>query len=379
MYNLNNHYDNIWQVALQRFANPRIDYFMPFGATGTENLEGKHVNLGNVDCTILCYDQEPLIKLFNADTFLEIQNRAWSDGIKWSILLNTELDSDPKDDFLKRFRFIDCYYFHHGLAAADWFRGGQWWVNIKSVADRNIEHKFITFNRLTSGDRVYRSLLINELYKHQKLDQGLISYSQDCPMGDNFDREIFRSKHIPDALKLEAVSNLRKLDHNLRIDIQGDIPNQSFNISCIDECNSTFLYVVTETCFWGRKKHLTEKIFKPIVTLNPFLLVGCAHNLEYLRSYGFKTFGKWIDESYDTIEDDIERLTQIGNEINRISNLSLYELKLMYYDMKDVLEHNRNWFYSTDFIRNVYSELVVNFNKACDEFERRTSLESQRL
>jgi len=373
MYNLNNHYDNIWQLALQRFNNPRIDYFMPFGATGLENIESRFVELGNVNCSIFCYDQEPLIKLFNADTFWEIQQKSKSDNLNWTIFLNTELDSDPKDDFLKRFRMIDCYYFHHALAASDWFRGGLYWHQIKPVGSRIIKHKYITFNRLTSNHRVYRSLLVNELFKHDVLDKGLISYSSKCPMGDDFNKEIWASPYIPQGLKLEAISNLRKLDDELRIDIQGNIPNQSFNISCIDECMETFLYVVTETCYWGRKKHLTEKIFKPIVTLNPFLLVGAAHNLEYLKSYGFKSFDKWIDESYDSIENDIDRMTAIGEEIARISRLDSFQIGQIYYDMKSVLEHNRDWFYSIDFTKLVHDELVSNFETACDELERRNS------
>ena len=373
MYNLNNHYDNIWQLALQRFTNPRMNYFMPFGATSLDDIEQQFKSIGGVDCSILAYDQEPLLKLFNPDVFFKIQSDSHSDGLKWTILLNTELDSDPKEDILKRFRMIDCYYFHHALAAADWFRGGNYWYQVKPVADRTINNKFITFNRLTSNDRVYRSLLINELYKHDILKEGLVSYSKQCPMGGDYKVEIMASEHIPDGVKLEALFNIGKIKEELRIDIEGEIPNQSFNISCIPECMETFLYVVTETCYWGRKKHLTEKIFKPIVTLNPFILVGPAHNLAYLRSYGFKTFGKWIDESYDTVEDDIERMQVIGAELKRIASLDLYQLKSLYYDMKEVLEHNQNWFYSQDFIKTVHSELIENFSKACDELVIRNS------
>ena len=71
MYNLNNHYDNIWHLAFQRFSNPRIGYFMPFGSTRLEDIENRFVKLGDVDCTIFCYDQEPLIKFFNTLSLVE--------------------------------------------------------------------------------------------------------------------------------------------------------------------------------------------------------------------------------------------------------------------------------------------------------------------
>jgi hypothetical protein len=375
MYNLNNHYDNIWHLALQRFSNPRIGYFMPFGSTRLEDIENRFVKLGDVDCTIFCYDQEPLIKFFNTKVFVENQDWSHADGFRYTILLNTELDSDPKNDFLTRFRFLDCYYFHHGLAASDWFRGAQFWPQFVPLEKRKLKHKFISFNRLTSADRVYRSLLINEFVKHDVLGQGLVSYSKQCPMGGDYNQELSKHKLVPDYVKLEAISNISQIKGELRIDYKEEelIPNQSYSISCIPECMETFLYIVSETCYWGRKKHLTEKIFKPVVCRMPFVLVGPAHNLEYLRSYGFKTFSPWIDETYDTIEDDIERMRVIGEEIARLSRLSTTELTDMLMEMKEVLDHNFNRFFSYDFVADVWGELETNFASACDEFVIRNS------
>jgi len=218
-------------------------------------------------------------------------------------------------------------------------------------------------------------LLINEFVKHDVLGQGLVSYSKQCPMGGDYNHEISKHKHIPDYVKLEAISNIRQIKGELRIDYKEEelIPNQSYSISCIPECMETFLYIVSETCYWGRKKHLTEKIFKPVVCRMPFVLVGPAHNLEYLRSYGFKTFSPWIDETYDTIEDDIERMRVIGEEIARLSRLSTAELTDMLMEMKEVLDYNFNRFFSYDFVADVWGELETNFASACDEFVIRNS------
>ena len=375
MYNLNNHYDNIWSLALQRFRNPRIGYFMPFGATRLDDIENRFIKEGDVDCAIFCYDQEPLIKFYNTEVFIENQDWSHADGFYWTILLNTELDSEPKTEILERFRFLDCYYFHHGLAASDWFRGAQFWPQFVPLEKRKLKHKFISFNRLTSDDRVYRSLLVNELVNYDLLGKGLISYSKKCPMGGTYSEELLKHEAIPKTLALEAVANISQIKGELRIDYKEEefIPNQSYNISCIPECMETFLYVVSETCYWGRKKHLTEKIFKPVVCRMPFILVGPAHNLEYLRSYGFKTFNKWIDESYDTVENDIERMHQIGKELDRICRLSTAELTDMLLEMKAVLDHNFNRFFSYEFVADVWGELETNFSSACNEFVIRNS------
>lgn len=375
MYNLNNHYDNIWHLALQRFSNPRIGYFIPFGSTRLEDIENRFIKEGDVDCAIFCYDQEPLIKLFNTEVFVENQDWSHADGFRYTILLNTELDSAPKNDFLKRFRFIDCYYFHHALAASDWFRGAQLWPQFVPIEQRDIRHKFISFNRLTSQDRVYRTLLVSEMIKHDILDQGLVSYSKHCPMGDTYQVELANHKQVPEDIAQQAITNIDSIDRELRIDFADSefIPNQSYNISCIPECQQTFLYVVSETCYWGQKKHLTEKVFKPIVCRMPFILVAPAHNLEYLRSYGFKTFSPWIDESYDQEEDDLVRMELIGKELKRISSMSTNELKDMLVAMQDTLEYNFNLFYSNEFVAFAWQELVTNFSVACDEFVIRNS------
>jgi hypothetical protein len=126
----------------------------------------------------------------------------------------------------------------------------------------------------------------------------------------------------------------------------------------------SFLHVVTETCFWDERTHLTEKIFKPIVARQPFVLLGCVNNLQYLRSYGFKTFDLWWDESYDKIVDPILRLQAITDIIDEICKLSLRDLEAMLREMSYVLQHNYELFYSKEFIQNAWDELTTNIRAA---------------
>jgi hypothetical protein len=96
----------------------------------------------------------------------------------------------------------------------------------------------------------------------------------------------------------------------------------------------------------------------------PFVLVGCAHNLSYLKSYGFKTFDRWWDESYDDIEDDIDRMHAIGQLLADICKNDLTQLTEILHDMNEVLEHNYRWFYSQEFLGNCWQELVDNLTQA---------------
>lgn len=377
MYNLNSHYENIFHGLKNIITHRRLLYLYPYGSTQPENLESISDDLkllnsilwvseGKVGNTItegpllIFYDQEPILGEFNYALFDHINKKRGP-----HILVTTETDSDSVKHIQERYGWHVVYYFHHIFAAHDWFRGVEFDSRLVPPQQRKLLKKYITFNRLTSSSRVYRSLFISELIKQNILDQGYVSYNDTCPEGGSFKENLYNAVEnnlITEAKAQEAILNISSAALPLRIDYKDQplIPNHSFVLSAVAESQESFVYVVTETCYWDRKKHLTEKIFKPIVSKMPFILVGPAHNLEYLRSYGFKTFDRWWDESYDTIEDPIQRMDAIGSLLKHISSYSLSELETMLKEMTPVLEHNYKLFYSQEFLKSAWDELFNN-------------------
>ena len=344
----------------------------PFGSTQIENLEELNSNRGPV---ILCYDQEPLLLEYNRSLFQLIK---WKYKRKRSpiILLNTERTSQIKNQIINELGFIDCNYFFHGLAAADWYRGYQYHNALVEPNHRTIKKKYITFNRLTGGARAYRSFLVAELAKHNLLDHGYVSYSDVCPEHGHYEHNILATvgeRNISADYVIRARYALDRINYPLRIDNEGVIPNGSHNIGPISKLTESFLHIVTETCYWDDKTHLTEKIFKPIVARQPFVLLGCANNLQYLRSYGFKTFDAWWDESYDTITDPIERLQAVVKIIIEICSMSDEDLTAMLHGMQHVLNYNYNRFYSKEFINHCWNELTENLEQSLAQLPPQTS------
>jgi len=286
------------------------------------------------------------------------------------ILLNTERHSKEKEKILQRYNAIDVNYFFHAFCASDWYRGYRYNTGITSPAKRKLQKKFICFNRITGNMRVYRSLLIAELA--DVIDQGYVSYSHTCPVHNETCRDALINNNKKFRLNQSYIetmaSKISSLPNPLRIDSsEADIPNGSQSIGPLPELMSSFLHIVTETMFWDDRTHLTEKIFKPIVAKQPFVLVGCHKNLEYLKSYGFRTFDRWWDESYDSIADPIQRLEAVSNIVKTICKKSLPELEDLLQDMAEVLEYNYNLFYSTDFLDKAWTELESNFEKVNDK------------
>lgn len=72
----------------------------------------------------------------------------------------------------------------------------------------------------------------------------------------------------------------------------------------------------------------TEKTYKTIACARPFIAVTTPYFLEDMRKLGYKTFSPYIDESYDTIEDNDQRMLAIANEVERLNKLSPEEFKL---------------------------------------------------
>lgn len=107
----------------------------------------------------------------------------------------------------------------------------------------------------------------------------------------------------------------------------------------------TWFSVITETFFDDEIEntfYLSEKIFKPMFAKHPFIIVGQPNAIKHLHTLGFKTFGKWWDESYSDIDDPIQRLDAICKLIDSLKQKTKEEWIKMYEDMQHVLEYNSN-------------------------------------
>ena len=75
---------------------------------------------------------------------------------------------------------------------------------------------------------------------------------------------------------------------------------------------------------------------------HPFLLYGNQHSLRLLKEWGFKTFDKWFDESYDNEPDRVIRARMIVKELKKFENKSIEELKIIREEMNEVCRYNQN-------------------------------------
>ena len=105
---------------------------------------------------------------------------------------------------------------------------------------------------------------------------------------------------------------------------------------------SSYIDVVTMAKFEQNGVYLDEKIYKSLVCMKPFIILGQYKTLDVLKEYGFQTFSDIIDESYDNEKDYVKRFEMISSELNRISLLSINEVDKLYWKVEEVLIHNSN-------------------------------------
>lgn len=268
------------------------------------------------------------------------------DAKDWSILLHSEWNSWDVEQFSQN-GFQPVYYWSHAVIARDWYRFAQHDVRL---AHRQIEKTFLVYCRDWTPNREYRLKFMELLLNADLLDQCKISTQHTNNQGVHLcDYQVQNTQFAVDAQRLLAIP-----DNNTA-------PSASADYDAVD-ITSTAVSVVLETVFDTSKIHLTEKILRPIACGHPFVLAAGPGALAYLRRYGFQTFDSVFDESYDQETDCVKRLEKIIKTMQQIQTLT----KADWEKIRGISEHNRQHFFSDEFINQVSSELQHNLDQAID-------------
>jgi hypothetical protein len=185
------------------------------------------------------------------------------------------------------------------------------------------------FSALSRNFKVCRLRLFLNLLEHDLLDDFIYSFYnmnawEETPI--NIEEVLQKEKikvderimkwvsKIPYTFESESIENILASEHPRYM--WGDVSYESIL--------STDLHLVVETLFDYKPSvsFITEKTYKALACSKPFLVFSTKGFLADLRATGYNTCSPYIDESYDTIDNDEERLLAIVNEIKRIKDLN---------------------------------------------------------
>ena len=249
------------------------------------------------------------------------------------------------DQLCARYGWRPHYYFYHGWACMDWFRGYDHAYLIPRARLRNPGTTFMSPNRIVAGKRDHRVLFLYNVFKNN-LQANHISAPRTCQY-EGVDIAQVASKYnniYPDIEQVFETAELPRLFEGESAQLM-----HSYQLGNFTEAADSLIYVPTETVYFGSRTHLTEKTFKAIALEMPFVLVAPAHSLRYLREYGFQTFSPYIDESYDTIVDPIARIERVTAILLEIHARSAAAKKQLWQSLLPIAEHNWNHFYRGGF------------------------------
>lgn len=178
-----------------------------------------------------------------------------------------------------------------------------------------------------------RALLVDQLAKHKLLDEGIVTFRYP-------ERYPFWKYHDGSRLFDEENFTLHEFGYT-----PNEIP-KSF-LDC-------FFDVVCESRYDHKEFFITEKTLKSIMCFKPFLVLSCSNfHKDYLEKFfGFKLYDEIFDYSFDSKEDINDRIQGIIDNISKLKNLSLDELKQLYKKLIPKIQYNKSRVFEILFDKN---------------------------
>lgn len=224
------------------------------------------------------------------------------------VLIVSTFDQDLYSDLIHdNIRHINCNDFCFWLLVIE-----QHFVkyDIESVLPKTLINKFICYQRKIYEER-------ENLYELLKEKQGIVTIGNKTFNDINF--------NLP--------------DHQGYSEIGGEnmVANDIYSLGNIDIWNSSFLNIVVETTQDLKKPNpfFSEKTFKPIIGMRPFIAYGHPKTTQKLKEMGFETFDD--DFGYEQTDDYSENAKRIINVVD-----SLDSLDLLYKKLYPKILHNKN-------------------------------------
>lgn len=221
----------------------------------------------------------------------------------------------------------------------------------QSDAILNNTKKNKKFLFIGTKDYPNRKFLLSNIINNNLLDQGFVSYKQvfskNLSSGLYTDEEIQLITSV--ANSIDDYLPLPVLDNSINyMEMPIEIPLDSY----LNMVTDTFFESAPNTTF------LSEKVFYAIANWQMFIVMSPAYTLRYLREQGYQTFGNYIDESYDTIENNCERLIAVTKSFIDFISQPIEIIEEVYIKCLPIIEHNRQRLLDNQFITKINNELL---------------------
>ena len=344
-----------WPWLKENRVGTRLFFCDPPGHTAPDALFNLGSDVIEENDYVFMHDQEPV----DADLYLPLfdavlqRNRDIEPNVPGHVIVSEK--GENVRAVCEQYGWIPHYYFYHGWACLDWFRGYDRTFLIPRARHRTPTKTFMSPNRIVAGKRDHRVLFLYNIFKNN-LQHNHISAPRTCPE-EGVDITSIAQKYTNVYQDITDVFTQADLPRTFLGEATQEM--HSYQLSNFAEAQDSLVYVPTETVYFGRRLQITEKTFKAIALEMPFVLVAPAGSLDYMRQYGFRTFANVFDESYDEETDDIKRIEQVTKLLKELDDLTPAEREQIHRHCLPAVEHNYNHFYSGAFATVLWQELTA--------------------
>lgn len=127
--------------------------------------------------------------------------------------------------------------------------------------------------------------------------------------------------------------------------------------------NESKYSLISESNDTDNEIFMTEKIWKPILAQQVFVVHGNYLYLQKLREMGFKTFGQYFDEAYDLERDPNRRIESI---VNLCKDLLNKNWKDIYLASQGLRKHNYDTFWNKEKLGEQINSVLIDFIEFAD-------------
>jgi len=225
---------------------------------------------------------------------------------------------------------------------------------VKVVGYNNNQIDFIDFWAIACY-KFFRNYCIEELIPSSPFDYVFLNYNRKPHWHRQFLVKELETNNLTDCGIItlgNSKYNLNECNENYKdygsLDVVGDvqIPNDIYSLGKMDIWNSCFLNIVSETEYeYNENVFVSEKIYKPIIGLRPFVINGSPGIYNLLKNAGFDCFEDIfeIEKLFDLKKSTLfPTHSTIINIIKKLKNENLDEL---YKQLLPRLIYNRNLFF----------------------------------
>jgi len=242
-----------------------------------------------------------------------------------------------------------------GNSSADQYPNSMYWPELELMywrtVDRtsNAQYHLNTRSRAYTGlcriDKLWRKVFMSDLWYHDLHKQGYFSYNQHLLGGeDDYYGCALRNSYLA---KCQPRVDQFIASGPFRVDDLDTCAHNTYNQNMTDLYTDSYFNIVLETMIdvdESGGQFVTEKTFKPIFNNQFFVAVSSADHLRHLRDLGYKTFGRCIDEIYDSVTNNQDRFEAVLDLTKSLIQSGQEHLHQLYQELAPEIQHNAQVF-----------------------------------